>query len=284
MNEIPQKFNSMDQMNQVFNPNQQTIPPAQQQFPQAVNIPVSTPKINPEPAPSSEIQIFPLTTVNSIIFTDSFCSAVVRLPQNLLKSKSDCVELLSYREFNHIVSTLGMKNMKNRTKQEMLNAIIFRTGSLWPEIHSRCQQLIKIIDPPPEAPKKESKSKKAQNQIQIPRQPRTPFDPRLAQILSDLYMSPTESWNDFLVTSNPDETKSLIDAIKSIRSEEVELSNTTFPTDSFILQYISGQSRITNSYLNQFKADAEDLNNIVYNLTRNDQPDQSANVRNKVKI
>lgn len=238
---------------------------------------------------AQETNILPITNINSISFTDQFCAAFLRLPQVLTKQGLEKSENLSYREIHLILASFGIKWVKTRSKPEMLNAIAMRAGNIWSEIYTRCQQTLKHN----EQVKKEQKQKAKQNlQFQsIPRVNRTPFDPRLAEILADLYMSPTGNWNDFLVTSTPEESRELMEAIKSIRPEGAEPSNSTFPIDSFLLQYIAGQSRITDSSLSKFLTSAEDLNNMINSLKKNEtclpvqiQPDQTQMVtRSRVK-
>ena len=198
--------------------------------------------------------VTPLTSLEGIELISGASAAISKLPENLTDFPKDLlIETLNYKELNFIINALGIKLFRNRTKLEMITAIISRVGNLWGEIRNLAltKKITSSNSLKQLKPKINTKNSLNMNNHLL--QPRSPFDPRLSDLLSDMYMSPSSNWNDILLTYTAEESKLYLSTFQSIRPiEEIPKVGITI-RDNFLLQYITGPIKVTNDYIQKFQ-------------------------------
>jgi len=202
----------------------------------------------------SDSEITTMTSLSGIELGINTATAITKLPESLFDApKAQIIDILSYRELNWIVSALSVRGQRNRTKDDLFNALINRIGDLWGELHAMASQIVKNHKPSSSRTQK-SKATKTVSVQPSSYAPRTPFDPRLAEVLSDLYMSPASNWSDILITATSDESENYIKSLQSIIPDEQSQRQSPSARDNMLLQYIMGPYRLSTEYLNKFQS------------------------------
>lgn len=202
-----------------------------------------------------------LNSIDQLAITESLAKIVVKLPAETEEMIPDKIkDLLSFRDFTSILNGFGLKVPRNRTKLEMISSILTFAGDFWPEIHRIAENVLSSVNKRTTTKEQDhtqsKEASKRQNVIDV----RTPFDPRLASVISEMYMSPRSNWREITDTIPTKEAKKLEHVFGEIIPETIPNTSISDRRDSLIMQLLAGQTRSTSFALNKFGVNYQNLN------------------------
>ena len=212
--------------------------------------------------------------LENITMTDAVANILIKLPNEENLTEDHLRNELSYREFNTLISGFGLKLGRNRTKNDMIEIIYEYLKDLWPEIH----QIASLHKPnkssedgsertgksssKPSRDKDQNKQKSTEEML-ILEKDRTPFDPRLATTVKDMFLSPESNWDDVLMMVPPEEATDYKKAFKKVVPPNELIPIRQNENRTFLLQYCNGPTRGTTFSLTQLEDVSSRVNDII---------------------
>ncbi|EAY06857.1 hypothetical protein TVAG_340350 [Trichomonas vaginalis G3] len=216
----------------------------------------------------------PLQSLQGITLNEAIASIIVKLPSDSLDLiPEEIKDLLSYREYSALHSFFGLKSPRNRTKVDMIESFLAYTSDVWSELFQLARKFLDEAEKGKETPKTPQQKPKKPKPLPILRQnrfqtQRTPYNTRLNDIISDLYTSKRENWEDILVMCNPEEQEQFREIFLAINPEPLPLKSQTVQRDHLILHYLNGPSRLASTSLENLENSVMAFKSMIDKLTK----------------
>lgn len=214
----------------------------------------------------------PLQSLEGIVLNDYISSIIIKLPGDPLDLiPEEIKDVLSYREYTALLGFFNLKTPRNRTKIDMIEAFLAYTSDVWSELFETASKRLsdnekckEIANKTPQRVKKQKQIPVIpQNQYQIQR---TPYNSRLNDIISDMYTSQRENWEDVLMLCNPEEQEHFREVFHAINPTPLELKSSISQRDHILLHYLNGPSRLASDSLETLETNAANLKSMTEKL------------------
>ena len=234
--------------------------------------------IDVEISKASTAGIVDLTKLSSIAqfsMTKVLAGIVLRLPRKFPDSNIDELkDIVSFRELSALLSALAVKLPRSRSKMEMLEWLQAKTSNIWVDLYELASETLssnneddvqednrvnerKIIQ---EKEKENIFTKNGENyQDSLISQKRKPFDARLANIISSMYLSPRSNWEDILSAVPSKDAQRYTSTFSAIVPESIPENVSTDKRDIFLFQYTVGEAKNTLKALKELDDKCKDF-------------------------